>query len=380
MQKSLNLANAERSMQEAGLTQAAIAAELDVSREAVSQWLSHKSFPRPNKLLQLGKLLNLALNELVVSEEPNAPKVAFRKMKGTKTRDHHIEKAQEIGRFLRQLAPLLPFDNLEMPPVLKNPIVDYDYLQKAAAKVREDINLAPSDTVDFKHLIRRFRDLQAVVVPVMWGSKQRHENALHIYLPDSQSTWVYLNLDTNVHDFKFWMAHELGHCLSPNLEGDVAEDFADAFAGALLFPHALAEQAYTGIKRHRTPGARANHILDLARNQIISPYTILAQTNQYAEQVGKPKIELGPAFNGAVTNFNKGYYNVSESLSASAGRDENGKPSAKDYLATLEHVFDTPFFDLLRRYLKQQDKGPGYVQTVLDMTLLDARSLHAELT
>ncbi len=367
-------------MQNAGLTQAAVAAELDVSREAVSQWLSHKSFPRPNKLLQLGKLLNLALNELVFIEEPNAPKVAFRKMKGTKTKDHHIEKAQEIGRFLRQLAPLLPFDTLEMPPVLKNPLVDYDYLQKAAAKVREDINLAPTDTVDFKHLIRRFRDLQAVVVPVMWGSKQRHENALHIYLPDSQSTWVYLNLDTNVHDFKFWMAHELGHCLSPNLEGDAAEDFADAFAGALLFPHALAEQAYTDIKRHRAPGARANRVLDLARDQIISPYTILAQANQYAEQIGKPKIELGQAFNGAVTNFNKGYYNVSESLLASAGRDENGKPSAKDYLATLEHVFDTPFFDLLRRYLKQQDKSPGYVQTVLDMTLLDARSLHAELT
>lgn len=59
------------------------------------------------------------------------------------------------------------------------------------------------------------------------------------FLPESDTTWVYLNLDTNVHDLKFWMAHELGHCLSPSLTGtEVAEDFADAFAGALLFPHA----------------------------------------------------------------------------------------------------------------------------------------------
>lgn len=380
MPKSLNLTNTERSMQEAGLTQAAIAAALDVSREAVSQWLSHKSFPRPNKLLQLGKLLNLAFSELVVSEEPNEPKVAFRKMKGTKTQDHHIEKAREIGRYLRQLAPHLPFDTLEMPPVLKAPTCDYDYLQKAATKVREDITLAQTDTVDFKHLIRRFRDLQTVVVPIMWGSKQRHENAVHIYLPDSQSTWVYLNLDTNVHDFKFWMAHELGHCLSPNLEGDAAEDFADAFAGSLLFPHELAEQAYTAIKKQRSPAAKITYVIGLATSHIISPYTVIGQVNKYASHVGKPEIILDKGFNGAVTNFNKGYFNISETLLADAERDGNGKPSAKDYIAVAEHVFDTPFFDLLRRYLKQHDKGPGFIQTVLDMPLLDARSLHAELT
>ncbi|VFS67542.1 Uncharacterised protein [Kluyvera cryocrescens] len=28
----------------------------------------------------------------------------------------------------------------------------------------------PVECVDFKHLIRRFAELQAVVVPVMWGS------------------------------------------------------------------------------------------------------------------------------------------------------------------------------------------------------------------
>jgi len=32
------------------------------------------------------------------------------------------------------------------------------------------------------------------------------------------------------------MAHELGHCLSPSLTGEDAEDFADGFVGALLFP------------------------------------------------------------------------------------------------------------------------------------------------
>ena len=352
-----------------------------MTKEAVSQWLLHKSFPRPNKLLQLGKLLNLSFDELVIKEDPFTPKVAFRKMRGTKTKDHHIEKAQEIGRFLRHLVPYLPFDTFEMPPVLKSPSSDYDYLQTVTKKVREDINLGPTECVHFTHLIRRFGELQAVVVPVMWGAKQRHENAVHIHLPDSGSTWVYLNLDTNIHDFKFWMAHELGHCLSPSLEGDDAEDFADAFAASLLYPHELAEKAYVSINSQPSPAAKVSHVIGLADDLTISPWTVIGQVNKYAESTGKPQIHLSKSiFPGAVTNFNKKHENLSEALFGDTELDEHGKPSARDYIGKLEIAFETAFFNLLRHYLKDHDKGPGYVQTVLDMPLLDARSIHAELT
>lgn len=381
MQKRLNTDKAQQAIDKAGLTQTAVADALGISKEAVSQWLLHKSFPRPNKLLQLGKLLNLSFDDLVIKEDPYAPKVAFRKMRGTKTRDHHIEKAQEIGRFLRHLVPYLPFDTFEMPPVLKSPSCDYNYLRTVTAKVREDINLGPIECVDFTHLIRRFSELQAVVVPVMWGAKQRHENAVHIYLPDSGSTWVYLNLDTNIHDFKFWMAHELGHCLSPSLEGNDAEDFADAFAASLLYPHELAERAYTSIKLQPTPAAKIAHVIGLADQLTISPWTVIGQVNKYAESTGQPQIQLSKsAFPGAVTNFNKKYKNLSEALFGNTELDEHGHPSARDYIEKVEGAFETPFFDLLRKYLKEHDKGPGYVQTVLDMPLLDARSIHAELT
>lgn len=381
MQKRLNLNKAQQAIEKAGLSQTAVADALGVSKEAVSQWLNAKSFPRPNKLLQLGKLLNLSFDELVIRDDPAAPKVAFRKMRGTKTKDHHIEKAQEIGRFLRHLVPYLPFNTLEMPPVLKSPSCDYDYLRAVTAKVREDINLGPAECVDFTHLIRRFGELQAVVVPVMWGAKQRHENAVHIHLPDSGSTWVYLNLDTNVHDFKFWMAHELGHCLSPSLDGDDAEDFADAFAASLLYPHELAAQAYDSIRRQRTPAAKIAHVIGLADHLVISPYTVIGQVNKYAKATGRPEIQLSkPAFPGAVTNFNKRYKNLSVALFGGTALDDHGKPSARSYIEKAEDAFETPFFDLLRKYLKEHGKGPGFVQTVLDMPLLDARSIHTELT
>lgn len=381
MQKRFNTDKAQQAIDKAGLTQTAVADALGVTKEAVSQWLLHKSFPRPNKLLQLGKLLNLSLDDLVIKEDPYAPKVAFRKMRGTKTKDHHIEKAQEIGRFLRHLVPYLPFDTFEMPPVLKSPSCDYDYLRTVTAKVREDINLGPVECVDFTHLIRRFSELQAIVVPVMWGAKQRHENAVHMYLPDSGSTWVYLNLDTNIHDFKFWMAHELGHCLSPSLEGDDAEDFADAFAASLLYPHELAEKAYTTIRSQASSAAKITHVIGLADQLTISPWTVIGQVNKYAESTGQSQIQLSKStFPGAVTNFNKKYKNLSEALFGDTELDEHGKPSARDYIEKAECAFETPFFELLRKYLKEQNKGPGFVQTVLDMPLLDARSIHAELT
>ena len=366
-------------MDRAGLTQTAVARELDVSREAVSQWLKGKAFPRPNILLQLGRLLDLAFDELVIKEDPFAPKIAFRKMRGTRTKDHHIEKAQEIGRHLRHLVPYLP-DMLEVPPVLRTPGCDYNYLQKVAARIREDIGLEPTDVVDFNHLIHQFAKLQAVVVPVMWGSKQRHENAVHIFLPDSQSTWVYLNLDTNIHDFKFWMAHELGHCLSPSLEGDEAEDFADGFAATLLYPHELAEQAYASICSRCSQAAKINHIIELSERLVISPYTIKKQVEKYATATGKPKIELDRSFDIGVTRLNKSYPNFSEWLFSNAELNEQGRPEASEYIATVESNFETPFFDMLRKYLEEHGKGTGFVQTVLDMSPLDARGVHAELT
>mgnify|MGYP000278884077 CR=1 FL=1 len=374
MKKRLHIKNTTKAMEAAGLTQTAVAEQLSVSKEAVSQWLLEKTFPRPNKLLQFAKLLKLSFSELVINDEPNVPIIAFRKKGNAKTKDHHVEKAQQTGRFLRHLVPYLPFDTLEMPPVLKSPTRDYEYLRKVTSKVRKDINLDEVETVDFEHLIRKFSELQAVVVPVLWGTKQRHENAIHIYLPDSQTTWVYLNLDTNIHDFKFWMAHELGHCLSPSLSGDEAEDFADDFAGDLLFPSALAEEAYKEINSQRTSATKINKVIELADKHTISPYTVIGQTNKFAAFSGLPEIALSKTFFGAITNFNKRFYNLSTALLGDI-KDLD----ARDYINKTEKAFETPFFELLRKYLKEQSKGAGYVQAVTDMPLLDARSLHSEL-
>lgn len=375
MDKRLNFERLTNVMDKTGLSQADLARQLSISRESVRKWFSGESFPRPDKLLRLGKLLGLTFSELVIKEEPSAPVVAFRKVRGAKTKDHHIAHAQTMGRMLRHLVSYLPFDILSMPPVLKEPRCEYKYLQNAASLIRQEIHVEPTETINFSHLIRHFGKLQAVIVPVMWGSKQRHENATHIYLPDSQTTWVYLNLDVNVHDFKFWMAHELGHCLAPQLRDEEAEDFADAFAGTLLFPDRLASTAYKTI--HNLSGKRAQlqQIINLADEHIISPYSIYAQINFYAESTGLPPLQLEPDIYAWTTRFNQEYMNVSNTLF-----DDNMPPEPETYMEVGANTFETPFFEILRQYLKEQRKGPGFVQTIMDIPLLDARSLHDVLT
>ena len=135
-----------------------------------------------------------------------------------------------MGRLLEPVVPFLPFDELVVPPVPKEPRLTYEYVERVAGAIRAEIGLDTSDVLDFEHLIHRFREIQTVPIPVLWGARDRHENALHIHLPESATTWVYLNLDSEVHDFKFWMAHELAHVLAPRLRGDEGEDFEREFA------------------------------------------------------------------------------------------------------------------------------------------------------
>lgn len=375
MQTELNLSAVKEAMARTGLNSAGLAKKLEVSREAVSKWLKGESLPRPDKLLKLALLIGLTFDQILLKAAVNhtEPVVAFRKKGAHKTTEKHISRAKKMGYLLRPLAPYLPFDELIRPATLKQPSLDYDYIQKVAAKIRQEVGITQTDPIDFHHLIKKFAELQAVLIPVLWGTKERHENALHIFLPDSMTTWVYLNLDSEIHDFKFWMAHELGHILAPLLLGDEGEDFADALASALLFPQPLAENAYRQVTAIQKEGEQMNLIKQIAEKNIISPITVYYEVNKYAKQNNLPKIDFGNAIYGAAKNLSKTYYSVSESLF-------DGKaPDPSQYIHVAEAQFDSSFFKALKAYLVKNDKGAGYVQAILDIPLLDAKTLHMTL-
>ncbi|MHA0110935.1 helix-turn-helix domain-containing protein, partial [Klebsiella pneumoniae] len=72
----LNIPLILQSMQQRGLTRTALATACEVSKEAVSNWLSGQSLPRPRKLLRLAEILHIEVTQLMAPDDE--PVIAFR--------------------------------------------------------------------------------------------------------------------------------------------------------------------------------------------------------------------------------------------------------------------------------------------------------------
>jgi hypothetical protein len=75
----------------------------------------------------------------------------------------------------------------------------------------------------------------------------------------------------------------------------------------------------------------------------------------------------------ATTVFNKQFPTVSEHLF------ENKKPTAAEYMTCAKSAFQSPFFDALISFLKDSKKSAGFIQSLLNLSLADAKYLYEEL-
>jgi hypothetical protein len=198
---------------------------------------------------------------------------------------------------------------------------------------------------------------------------------LNIHLPDSHTTWVFVNLDSNAVDFKFWMAHELGHSLAPELGGEPAEDFADIFAQTLLFPESQAAALRSELREIKGVRARIERVHEEAHKHTISPWTIrraledLEQAHKLAKtDLGKP----GP-FMIVLWKFIKRYPTISKTLF------EEIPPIPAKYVEVARSVFKSPFFEALAAFCKQEEGAEHFVRRVLGVSLTDAKALSREL-
>lgn len=380
MDRSLNLSLVAETMSAKGLTQTALAAKLGLTKAAISKWINGAAFPRPPELLKLGKLLGLDYGQLVVpaTPAPSEPVVAFRKRANTKTTPEHVARAKEMGRLLAPVVPYLPFDRFLSAPRLKNPVLDRGYLQGLASELRRDLKLSADGPIKFTDLIGKFAELQAVIVPVLWGQKTRHENALHIYLPESKTTWIFLNLDSHLHDFKFWMAHELGHVLAVELLSaetmEAAEDFSDAFAGALLYPEAAAKPAYAQYADFATDRQRLDLVVAQATRFVISPNSVHKELGHYAASNGLPFTPIADkTLFAAIARFNRAHSTVSQRLFGET------KPLADHFMQVCAENFKTPIFAALSAYLKATPQGDAVLSRILDVPITDAKELRKAL-
>jgi len=118
-------------------------------------------------------------------------------------------------------------------------------------------------------------------------------------------------------------------------------------------------------KRHGTK--TKDHHIEKAQEmgrflRLLAPYLPLAHD--------LPKLEFSSNLYGWITKFNQSYKNLSSALLGDVS-----ELNARDYIKKTEDGFESPFFETLRHYLKQTNKGTGIVQSVIDISLLDAKWL-----
>lgn len=373
MHKVIHSEKLKHALQARGWTQKDLAVELDVTAQAVTNWMKGVDFPRPDKLLKLATVLKLSFTDLVAGSMKDQPVIAFRKKAGAKTTDAHVLKAMAMGSLLRPLVPFLP-ELRSLRVQISSPTTQYEGLQAISAEIRNRLGLGSEATLSYEHLIGEFGANGAVIVPVLWGERQNHKNALHILLPQEQVTFIFLNLDTRLEDFKFWMAHELAHVYTPDLAGtDEGEDFADALAGALLFPKAVAGAVYPIAARQNSVTDETRLLQQHAVSHSISLFSVFCEVNRYAQAQGLPTLRTKATDVHAMRNSQRGQL-VSETLFAPT------PPEPTAYIAAAQNVFRSDFFLALQRMVKSKGTGAGYLQQIMDIPMQDAAALHGELS
>jgi len=366
----LNVELIKAAMARLGLTGAALSQACGVSKEAVSNWLSGESIPRPSKLTALAATLGLAVEHLIASDpaEPPEPVVAFRMRNNRPLTAEAKEAGEDVGRHLRQLLPFM--GPLFTPRHLMGPKLDEAYVEEIAGALRAQMGVGPTEAVTHGHLLQLLKDFGAVLVPVYWGGdKVGHENAMSVYLPDSKVSWVLLNVGCRLDDLSYWLAHEFGHCLTLHaLTGDAGETFAELFAQTLLFPQALALKALEDVRGAPKP---AELVAWYAGTYGISVVTVVRAIDKAAQTAGQGKTGLAsPTFYAKWKGDGKTARTASDELFGSS------RPSMKDLVIKGEQVFGTPAFRALARWQREEGgRSPSFVAAALNLKLGDAVQL-----
>lgn len=372
MEQKLNTEIVQQAMVAAGMQQTDLAKKLNVSDQSITNWLKGTNFPRPDKLLKLAAILKKQFSDLVIDTQIlDRPVVAFRLKANAKLTSSRYQEAVEVGYLLKRLVEHLPPHDFDTR--ISNPTLGYDNLQRVVREIRQKVGLGDFAPFSYSSVLSLFDRAGAVLVPVQWGKQHAHANALHIRLPSDDLDFVFLNLDARIADFNFWMAHELGHIYTPEHSGTVfGEDFADAFAGALLYPKAVALKGFSHYSGIKSVTSRVSWLASEAESFGISMLCVYKEI----ERLSSAKelfFESLPSdsLHGARQNIEKGTV-----ASVLFGEQP---PSAAKYINTTATVFGTPIFDALRSLITQEEVGPSYIQKALSISLVDAISLHKAL-
>jgi transcriptional regulator with XRE-family HTH domain len=351
-------------MTKLGFNQAKIADDLSVSKESVSQWLSGDSFPRARHLLKLGELLKLSYSDLVKEEaDKNEPVFAFRIAHNSEHTEEDLQKVTEIGYSLEKIIPYFDIN------IFKSTLTNPQNTVKTVREIKSKYNIK-SERIELNDLISIFNGNTAYIVPVLWGDKDNKSNGIHIYLPESNTDWIYINLDSFIYDFKFWLIHELVHLLTPNfIPKEEAEEFADHFAAEFLFPMEQAKAFYEKISKYNTGKVLIN-LFRKSEELLISPYTIYKQINRYLISIEKPVY----AIPSIVDKFKEALPD-GNNISVTKYFLKTDEPTPEEYINLIKEKFNPSFLNALDKYYLTGELTIGFIKNIFHISLQDAQNI-----
>jgi hypothetical protein len=211
---------------------------------------------------------------------------------------------------------------------------------------------------------------------VLWGlNKEQHENALSVYLPGTKASFVVFNLGCKQDDFKYWLAHEYGHCLSLHLLQDkLGEDYAECFAKHLVFPVAAAEACISELSHQRSVRSKMAHAQSWADRYGVSIVTVLKAVDLVAE--AKTGTHPGLIDRSFWASWKLGRARVPSVAMGLFGTDT---PEPKAYIDTAERVFGSRVFAALAEFQRLEGRNPAFIANTLMVGLSDAIGLSQEL-
>lgn len=366
----LNITAIEGAMRKLGLTGMALAEACQVSKEATSNWLKGESIPRPSKLIKLSEVLGIPVDSLLNVIQPPAPVFAYRTKLNKPVTGQLRDAAEEQARHLEQLLSFVEDRPDFEPPLLRDPSLDADRIRHAATRARITLGLSNKEVLSNENLERLFHIFGAILVPVIWGlNKERHENALTVYLPESKTSWVVFNLGCRKDDYKYWLAHEYGHCLTMHaLSEEDGEIFAEKFAQQLVFPDEVAHEC---LEKVREGGDGGVSIKEYAETYGVSVITVLRAVDRLSEQLYGKKTGMDtPSFYMAWSRGRAKIPTMSQLVF------DSDTPSQEVYVAKAQEAYKTPIFTAIRRFQEVEGgRNPAFIASVLNIGIGDALSL-----
>jgi len=318
-------------LKEKNLQLNAIASTLEVSRQAVNDWIKGQ-IPKGQHLMKLSSLLGVAPAFFFSTDTNAAISIPLHRKKGAaKITDANKQAAQQLAK---EYEILFKTSEPGVVPVLRIDGVNKNNAAVWAQKLREIAGIDHGEPIDYD---RAFTLLNRLGIVIVFRDFPASIKSYAFYCKIHDHRVAFVNNSTNVLDLIFQLLHETVHALLDErgaaLYEDEEEAFCDAVANHMQFPPEYTKMVATAIKGCSIP-TQVNKIKQFSSEHGHAMCGLIKLL---------PGLSYSPSLAGADTNLKKGFHTIGEILFQ--------KKDPSDYINYLKE-FTPRFVELVTKQVE----------------------------